>query len=196
MRPEGPITLADLLVSIAVTGLLLGSTALILQHGHEAYAVGAARVEAQQGLRAALERMAIELREAGFGLHESPLDPILVAEATKVIIQQDLDGDGATGANGEQLTYLLAGTTLRRDAGGGAQPLLDGVGWLRFEYLDAQRRPAVLPRTICSVVISLSAGPPSTFLRLPFPVTVHGTTEVLIRNRRFRLFPDGPAPAD
>jgi hypothetical protein len=180
------------LVSVAVTGLLLGSTALILHHGQDAYAVGAARVEAQQGLRAALERMSIELRGAGFGLHEGPLDPILVAEPTLVIIQQDLDGDGATGANGERITYLLAGTTLRRDAGGGAQPLLDGVTRLRFDYLDAGRRPAALPRAICSVVITLWAGPPSALLRLPFLVRVHGVTEVLLRNRRYRLHPDSP----
>jgi len=182
-------------VSIAVTGLLLGGTALILQHGHEAFAFGAARVEAQQGLRAALERMSVELREAGFGLHHGSFDPLLVAEATRLVIQQDLDGDGATGANGEQVTYLLAGTTLRRDAGGGAQPVLDGVTRLRFHYLDARRRTTALPGAVCSVVITLSAGPPSTFLRLPFPVTVHGMTEVLIRNRRYRLFQEGPATA-
>jgi hypothetical protein len=181
-------------VSIAATGLLLGATAVVLQHGQEAYAVGAARVEAQQGLRAALERMSVELREAGFGLTGGALDPILVAEPTRVVIQQDLDGDGTTGANGERITYLLAGTTLRRDAGGGAQPVLDGVTSLRFDYLDARRRPATSPGDVCSVVVTLAAGPPGAVLRLPFPVTIHGTSEVLIRNRR-RLFPDEASPA-
>lgn len=177
------ITLADLLVSIAVLGLLLGVTAVVLQHGQESYFVGAARVEVQQGVRAALERMAAEIREAGTASTSVAFDAIVLAEPARVTIQHDLDGDGVIGANGEQITYVLAGSTLRRDAGGGAQPVLDGVTHLRLTYLDRSRQPATAPGTVRWVGIELAAGPATGGRPLPFPVGAHASTEVRLRNR-------------
>ena len=68
----------------------------------------------------------------------------------------DRDGDGRTTARDETITWRLAGTVLRRDAGGGAQPIVDGVRSLVLEYLDAARRPTAVPAEVRTVVITLT----------------------------------------
>ena len=55
-----------MLVALAVGGGMLAATVTVLHLGLRAWAWGAARVEAQQSARYALERMVSELREAGY----------------------------------------------------------------------------------------------------------------------------------
>lgn len=175
--------LGDLLVAMALSGVVLGGTYLLLEQGQQAYAIGAARVEVQQGVRLALERMAVEIRGAGLGPAGASFPAIAVAEPARLVIQHDLDGDGRVAARGERITYLLRGTTLRRDAGGGAQPLLGGVSQLRFTYFDAGRQETAVPAAVRAVAISIVAAPPRPVLRRPFPVVVAVSTEVRLRNR-------------
>ncbi len=63
MRSRG-FALAELLVALAVLGLLLAAIFTLQQEGQLAYLMGAARVEAQQSARAGLDRMLDELRLA------------------------------------------------------------------------------------------------------------------------------------
>ncbi len=175
--------LTDLLVYIAVAGLLLGGTFLLFQQGQQVYAIGAARVEAQQGVRFALERMSAEIRGAGQGQAAVAFPAIAIAEPTRLAIQHDLNGDGAISGNGETITWLLRGTTLRRDAGGGAQPVLNGVLDLQFTYLDGLRRGTATPDQVRSVVIAITAGPARALAPTPFAIVATATTEVRLRNR-------------
>jgi len=148
------VTLAELLTVIALAGLTLASTLLGLQQGLQAYTVGAARVEAQQSGRIALERMTRDIRAAGAG--GGAFDAIAVAEPARITLQLDLDGDGAITQRGEAITWHLAAPVLRRDAGGGAQPVINGVRGLVLEYFDAGGRPTAVPGEIRTVVITLT----------------------------------------
>ncbi len=64
-RGADGVSLAELLVSLAVLGLVLAGGFGILHGALKAYGWGVERLEAQQAARTALERMAGELREAG-----------------------------------------------------------------------------------------------------------------------------------
>ncbi len=150
----GRMHLAELLVSLALLGLTLAGLFTCLDHGQRAYAIGVARVEAQQSARVALERLAGEIRGAGVG--GAGFDAIAVAEPARIVLQSDLDGDGATTGRGEAITWRLAGTVLRRDAGGGAQPVVEGVASLRLEYLDAAGGATSVPGAVRTVVITLT----------------------------------------
>ncbi len=86
-------------------------------------------------------------------------------------------------ANGERVTYLLRGTTLRRDAGGGAQPVLNGVTVLRFTYLDAARQPTEAPDSVRSVIVEIAARPTRLDTWFARSVVATATTEVRLRNR-------------
>lgn len=175
------MTLTDLLLSAALLGLTCGATLVLLQQGQQAWTVGAARVEAQQGARAALTWLAAELRVAGQGGGPHRLPALSAVEPTRVVLHVDRNRDGVVAGPGETITWRLAGDVLRRDAGGGAQPVVNGVGTLRFIYLDAAGAVTADPRAVHRVVIVLAARP--THDPAPRGPSATLTTEVHLRNR-------------
>lgn len=61
MTNERGFTLAELLVAMAVVGLVMSGLFVALQQGQSAYLFGSARAEVQQNGRLALSRIAEEL---------------------------------------------------------------------------------------------------------------------------------------
>ncbi|MBI1733744.1 MAG: hypothetical protein HYR51_01080 [Candidatus Rokubacteria bacterium] len=166
--------LADLLVAVAVLGFLMGANFLLLDQGQRAYQAGAARVEAQQTARIALTRIANDIRTAGSSLAHPAFAAISVAEPARLVLHRDWDGDGTIAGPRETVTWLLDGTTLRRNAGGGAQPIVNGARALAFAYFDAAGEPTMSPDDVRSVRVTLTTG---TTAR----TTV--TTQIRLRNR-------------
>ena len=98
-------TLAELLVVIAIVALIMTGLLTLLKRGNESYMAGANQVEAQSAVRATLERMTQEVREAGYNPQGLPacapplvppacLDAIVNATNTSFVIQNDWDGNG------------------------------------------------------------------------------------------------------
>lgn len=170
-RSAGGFALSELLVALAVTGLVLTAIGGLLEQGQRVYLAGAAQLEAQQSARVAVERLARELRGAGVDPRGAGFVPLLNPGPTGFTIQNDLNGDGVIAEHRETITYSLTGRTLRRSAGGGAQPLIEGVESLAFTYLDGAGLPAATPRGIRTVLIAITVGPVSM------------TTQVRLRNR-------------
>jgi type II secretory pathway component PulJ len=156
---RGGVSLADLLVSLAVLGLVLTATVTLLEQGQRLHARGAARVEAQQSARVALARMATEIRQAGFGPEPGVVPAISVAEPTRIVLNSDLDGDGVLAATKETITWALVGDVLRRNAGAGAQPVINGVRELVLEYHDAHGEPTADPAAVHRVTIRITTEP-------------------------------------
>ena len=146
--------LADLLVAAAVFGVVSAGMITVLDESLRVYTIGAARAESQQSGRVAVERLAGEIRTAGLGPRAAAFPAIAVAEPTRIVLHHDLDGDGAVTGPGETITWRLTGATLRRDAGGGAQPIIDGVRKFALEYLDASERAAASADDARTVVIT------------------------------------------
>jgi type II secretory pathway component PulJ len=175
------MNLTDLLVAIAVFGFVSAAVFTVFDEGLRFYTVSASRAESQQSARVAVERLAGEIRTAGFGPGSATFPAISVAEPAHIVVHQDLDGDGLVTGAGETVIWRLTGTTLRRDAGGGAQPVIDGVRRFALEYLDAFERSVRVPDEIRSVVITIAtdaAWEPADRAS----VTVF-TTRVRLRNR-------------
>jgi Tfp pilus assembly protein PilW len=176
------VSLAELLASLAVLGLVMAATAMFLTSGQRAYLAGTARVESQQSARVALARMAREIRQAGFGPAAADFAALSVFEPKRLVLHMDLDADGVIAGRPETITWLLgADGVLRRDAGGGAQPVINGVRSLSFTYLGADGAPAVAPSEVRSVVIKLTTGPEGAPTRRDGLITL--VTEVRLRNR-------------
>lgn len=177
------MSLADLLASLALLGLVMGATLALLAQGQQLYAQGAAHVEAQQSARIALERLAREIRQAGSGGAAAGFPAISVAERSRIVLHLDIDGDGVEAARGETVTWLLAGSVLRRNAGGGAQPIINGVRDLVLSYTDDRGAPTTVPEQVRAVAIVLmtEADPVSRGPARRPGTTV--TTEVRLRNR-------------
>jgi type IV pilus assembly protein PilW len=181
-RVDG-FTLAELLVTLAVLGLVLAGTLTILQNGVRAYGWGARRVEAQQSVRLALERMVKELRDAGYDPKSAGIAPITVAAPDRVTFQQDLNKNGIVDSTRERITFLLrpGESILRRDAGGGAQPIIEHVRRFRLTYFDRDGVPTTDPAGVGSIHILLEAGRsgPTSLME----------TSVTLRNARMRSVP-------
>lgn len=141
-------TLAELLVAVAIVGLVMTGLLTLMKQGNESYLAGANQVEAQSAVRAALERMTQDIREAGYdpaGLAGFPAIANQTLIPPSFTIQNDWDGNGAINnaisvnmayswgnvQRGEQITYSIGGGNLSRQemgpAGGGAQVLIQNV---------------------------------------------------------------------
>ena len=173
-------TLLEVLVAMAVSGLVMAGTLSLLLAGQGAYAAGEARAEAIQGARVGLERMATELRQAGYDPQGAGFPPIEVAEPERIVFLHDLNENGVIDPTRERVTYLLRGTVLRREAGGGAQPLVEGVQRLRLAYYDREDRPTTEPALVASVGIVLEVARRAA---MPMAPIVMGT-RVRLRNER------------
>jgi len=146
------MTLSEVLVVVAVLALTLAGALTVLEQGQQAWAYGAARVEAQQSARLALERLASDIRGAGRGA----VPAVTVAEAQRLVLQADLNGDGVIGPTRERITWRLRGSILRRDAGGGAQPVINGVAAFALVYFDGAGAATTIPAEVRAVAIWLS----------------------------------------
>ena len=153
-------SLVEVLVATAVMALLMAATLSILQSGLAASGWGSGRVEAQQTVRVALERMVRELREAGYDPASAGIEAVIVAEPARIVFQRDLNGNGVIDPTHERVTYVLrpGESTLRRDAGGGAQPIAEGVRHFLLVYFDDEGFPTTEPARTASVRVELDAG--------------------------------------
>jgi prepilin-type N-terminal cleavage/methylation domain-containing protein len=172
------VTLTELLVSLALVAVVSLAALSVLEQGQRAWATGAARVESQQSARVALARLVADVRVAGFG--GDGFDAVAIAEPARIVLQQDLDGDGAIAASGERVTWRLAGSILRRDAGGGAQPIVNGVRAFDLRYFDARGVVTAVPHDVRSVVVALTTAPDGAPAPTP---TATVSTRIRLRNR-------------
>jgi type IV pilus assembly protein PilW len=179
-RPMDGLSLPELLISLAVGGLLLAATFGILRSSLFTYGWAIARIDAQQSARVGLDRMARELREAGYDPAHAGIAPIVVAAPDRVVLQSDLNGNGVVDPTRERVTFVVRGgeNILRRDAGGGAQPIIDGVRRLTLTYFDRAGAPTTDAGAVAAIRIALEVGSKG-------PGTLMETT-VSIRNRRAR----------
>lgn len=177
------MTLAELLVSLAVSGLVMGGVLVLLEEGQRVHGRGAARVEAQQAARIAVERMAREIRQAGAGSGPPTFDPIGAAEPDRIVLHFDHDGDGVPAGKGEVVTWALVGTVLRRNAGAGAQPVVNGVRALRLDYADAAGQPTTDPAAVRVVTITLTTEPAHAPADASRRAIARVTTAARLRNR-------------
>jgi type II secretory pathway component PulJ len=177
------VTLADLLVSTAVLGLTLSTTLTTLDHGQRAWAVGAARVEAQQSGRAALAWLAAELRTAGQGPGPRAIATLTIAEPTRVALRLDRNRDGVIAGPTEEITWRLAGDILRRDAGAGGQPVVNAVRALTLAYFDAAGTPTTEPAAVRRIAITLVTRAERAMSRDTRGLAAVFSTDVHLRNQ-------------
>lgn len=125
-------TLAELLVAIAILALVMGGVLTLLMRGNESYLTGSNQAEAQASARAALERMTLDIREAGYGprtdgvcalpLPGGCFNAVINHTATSFTLQMDWDGLPAPPANPIQNPPVRACVSYTWGAGDGFCP--------------------------------------------------------------------------
>jgi len=197
----------EVLAGLGLTLILLAAVYSFQQAQLKAFSTQQVYSDSQNVTRSVIDLMARELRMAcydpGTAINKSggPCAPdvkqgIIEATPTRIRFQQDLNGDNAIGAPGEDVTYELSnGSVLRTD--GLAEPvvLASGVptGGLSFLYFDNGKPPAqigpgaVLNQcqrdTVGKVRVTIRANLPNPNSRIPTPIASVAESEVAIRNR-------------
>lgn len=103
----GGFTLVEMLVALIVAGIAATAMIGLYRGSSRAYADQEQVVALQQSLRAAFDRVARDLRSAGFDPQGSGRPGIAQAAADGMSFTRDLDRDGATSASGENLALCL-----------------------------------------------------------------------------------------
>jgi type IV pilus assembly protein PilW len=203
LRDQRGYTLAEMLVSAAVIGLIMAGLFSLLVSGQQSYATGAGRAEAQQNARLVLERMVRELRTAGHDpLGTATFNAVTALGAgTGFVIRNDWSGDGVISAtvpqtvdgvaHGEQITYTFNGTTLMRlESGidGAAETVTDRISSVTLEYRDDAGNVVTTPSganaaNIRVVVLDVTTLPDVVTSGTATQMGVRSLNRVRIRNR-------------
>lgn len=153
MRNERGFTLAEMLVAIAVIGLVMGALFVTLFQGQSAYLFGSARAEVQQNARLSLAKMVEEMRTG------STVTALVAAPSSITFTFLDDAGTLTT------VQYSLNGTNIQRNqtvpAPAAAQPetLVGGVTSLTFTCFDQNNNPTTVPANIFAVQVRVTAQP-------------------------------------
>jgi type IV pilus assembly protein PilW len=168
-------TLTEMLVSFAIIGMIMAGLLSIWMSGNTGYLTGANQVEAQENARAAIDRMARDIRSAGLNPQNAAINPVVGQGACSTanntsptaidfMLFNDGNGDGVIQAT-ECILYVLNGTNLdRRDFGVDAAPqtVIGGVQALAFTYFDgtgAQLAAPVTGANVRSIGIQITTQP-------------------------------------
>ena len=197
----------EVLAGLGLTLILLAAVYSFQQAQLKAFSTQQVYSDSQNVTRSVIDLMARELRMAcydpGTAIPKSlgPCAPdvkqgIIEATPTKIHFRQDLNGDNAIGAPGEDVTYELSnGTVLRTDGTADPVVLASGVptGGLSFLYFDNGNPPgqigpgAVLNQcqrdSVGKVRVTVRANLPNPNSRIPTPIASVAESEVAIRNR-------------
>ena len=133
-RDERGFTLAELLTAFAILGLVLAAVITVQQASINAFTLGTNKAAMTQSARAALERMAREVRET----------TVALTTATASTITMTHPDDGA-------VTYTLAGTNLTRNG----VVFIAGVQALTFSYFDGSNTATAVAANVRRVDITV-----------------------------------------
>ncbi len=151
-------TLLELLVVLAIQGILLAAVATSFTGQLTADDLQEQISAMQQNARAAMTMVIREARTAGYdparaGFARLTYDP------ARLVIAADRNGDGDLGDANERVVYFhdSDGLKLRRDTGGGGQPLAEDIEGFAVEYLDAAGNATTVAARIRQLRISITA---------------------------------------
>jgi len=180
---ERGFTLTELLVAMAVLGVIMAGVMTFIWSGQHSYSMGAGKIEAQQNMRVALDLMIREIRDAGNDPSKGGFPAIVstggagMPTAAAFRIQNDWNGNGiiepAVTTNvggvlhGEQIDYTIVGNLLQRREWGidnAPQTLIAGLDFTgiaipAFQYQDSNAAPAANANAIAAVLITLQTRP-------------------------------------
>lgn len=190
LQDQHGFTLLEMLISSAIFAIVLFAIYTIHITSLDTSIRGVNKIEVQQNARVAKERMAREIRMAGYDpssaipVQGSPT-AVQVATATTLTFIADVTGDGRS----DQVTYQLQGTQLIRESaswvGGVWTPtppasseLADSVITLSFTYYDASDNVTATLAAIQRITIGITTQEATGGMQQTFPLTL----DVRLRN--------------
>jgi type IV pilus assembly protein PilW len=162
-------TLVELIVTLAVSGILMTGVYAAFQTQQNSYLAQEQVAEVQQNIRAGLDMMIRDIRMAGYDPEGSLNAGITLASASRLGFSRDTDGTGATldsitfgfsnanDTDGDGMADTGSAPLGRDINGGGYQPLAEDIHAIEFQYLDSDGNVTATLADIRSVQISILA---------------------------------------
>lgn len=186
---EAGMTLVEIMISLVIFALVIGALTTILFSSTRLSANTSQRADVQGACRQTLSLMSTELRHAGADPSIPPIGVvgIVYADSVAIHIRGDHTANGViqTTEPSEDITYSYVDSTstLTRDPGAGAVPVLQNITNMRLSYFDASGTAlTALPLSANDAAIVQSIGVTITGREgdaAPFTLT----TRVMLRNR-------------
>jgi type IV pilus assembly protein PilW len=151
-------TLAELLIGLFVSAIVMTTILSAYYSQNKSYAVQEQVAAMVQNLRAAMDIMIREIRMAGYDPTGTANAGIVTANTTSINITEDLDGDGSV-AGDENITYALADSDGDgdNDLERNNNLIAENIDALDFLYLDETGNPTAVPSEIRAVQITMVA---------------------------------------
>lgn len=165
---ECGFTLVELLIAVAISGILLGAISAAFISQRKSYDVQEQITEMVQTARAAMDMISREVRIAGYdptgSLQRSdPSSPDFVGipyDTSQLEVVADLNQDGDTDDPNEDIVYAHYDSTdqIKRKTGSGYfQPFAENIQDFTFAYLDGSGNPATSTANIRQIEITIIA---------------------------------------
>ena len=167
-QSQGGFSLLETLVTVSIFLLVLFAVYTVFESSQSIYAKGEGKVDVQQSARAAMDQIAVLLRNAGYFPENFDLDPandlinpIQIATNNALAIYGDADDTGSS----KFFLFCLEGTRVRWVSSPAAVPACNGGMVLAqnvtnpniFTYFDASNNPTADPAAVRRVVVTLTA---------------------------------------
>jgi Tfp pilus assembly protein PilW len=202
-RCQRGVTVAELLVTAAVIGVIMAGLFSLLLSGQHSFRSGVNRAEAQQNARLVLNRMVQDIRTAGFDPKNTQSFAAVTAlpSGTGFVLRNDWSGDGVIQTagtttvdgveHGEQITYTFSSGTLTRQETGldaSAVTVTTSINSVTVQYLDASDTAVSTPSgadasLIRTVVLDITTNSDTITSGTVNRVAVNSQNRVRIRNR-------------
>jgi len=129
-------TLVELLVTLAVSGVLLTAVTQLFISSNKMYTVQEQVLRIQQEVRSGLDMLARDIRMSGYDPTDSASNAgFTTANSTNLRIQYDFDEDGVCNKDREyQYSSDDQNLEIQRDGSGGYQTLVNNVNSMNFQY--------------------------------------------------------------
>jgi len=145
---------------MAIVGVVMGGITTSFVSQRKTMAVLSQRGVLVQQAQAALDLLTRELRRAGTNPSGATFTPVTYSTA-QLEIRADVNGNGTTDTTNdpdEHLIYAYDATNKRitRDAGSGAQPLVEQIQAFTFQYLDSAGNATTVSSAIRQLQIRIT----------------------------------------
>lgn len=154
---SGGFTLVELLVGILLSGIVLAGLYSIFISQQRAFSAQERVAEMNQNIRAAMDLMTREIRLAGYKTSTATFTGIATAQASTIQVLADLNQDGDTADDKENITYTYDADDLQICRNGLNFPIAENITSLNFTYWDANNNVTATLANIRKVTLSITA---------------------------------------